>query len=332
MAKKSTDDADFIRDLTAARGHASAGMVMTKPPTGRSKTLDELLHDAGALDSPVAVAADGDQAAEATGAVGAETGQEPRSIAIDLIQRSPYQVRHIDEVAIEDLMESIQDTNGLITPIVVRKLQEGRYELIAGHTRLEACRLLGHSSIPAIVRDMDDSQAAKALAADNMTRKDLTDFEIFKQLNVLFANHYLRSNAEASRLLGKTRQDIIRYQSFGRLPADVIELLERDPALLGANLAKELADMTADGFETLVVEGCRRLFDGNIRTQGAVLSWIRQRSAEKPEKSEFRVVDSNGKSFARVAISGRSVRISGNGLDLEAVEALLREGLPKCRR
>lgn len=329
MAKKSTDDADFIRDLTSGRGAAHTGLVMTKPPTGPSKTLDEMLQDAGALDS-VASAGKATSPSPEMPEPAVAGDEQARKITIDSIQRSPYQVRHIDDLAIEDLMESIKDTKGLITPIVVRTIADG-YELIAGHTRLEACRRLGYEVVPAIVRDMDDSQAAKALAADNMTRKDLTDFEIFKQLNVLFAKNYLKSNSEASRLLGKTRQDIIRYQAFGKLPADVIELLERDPSLLGANMAKELAEMTAEGLEGLVIEACRRLFDGTIKTQAAVVTWIRQRSIERSERNEFRIVDDNGKPFARVSIAGRSIKISGNGLDYAAVEALLRDGLPKCR-
>lgn len=332
MAKKSTDDAEFIRDLTASRGAGHGGMVMTKPPTGPSKSLEELLQEAGALEPAPAPEAPAAVGADAVSLPASDGEEGARSIAIDAIRRSPYQVRHIDDLAIEDLMESIKDTQGLITPIVVRPVGDGEYELVAGHTRLEACRRLGHGSISAIVRDMDDLAAAKALAADNMTRKDLTDFEIFKQLNVLFAKNYLRSNSEASRLLGKTRQDIIRYQAFGKLPAEVIDLLERDPGLLGANVAKELADLVAEELDGLVVEGCRRLFDGNIKTQGAVVAWIRQRSADRPERSEFRIVDGDGKAFARVAFSGKSIRISGGELDYEAVAALLREGLPKCRK
>ena len=173
--------------------------------------------------------------ADVRGTIVGQMVADAMRVPLHLIQRSPYQVRHFNEAAIEDLMESIRDTGGLITPVVLRPSGEVNYELIAGHTRFEACKRLGFTDIPAVVRPMSDSEAAKALAADNMTRKDLSDFEIFKQLSLLFAQEYLKSNTEASRLLGRSRQDIIRYMAFARMPQEVIELLERDPTFIGAS-------------------------------------------------------------------------------------------------
>ena len=145
-------------------------------------------------------------------------------IPLEKITTSPYQVRHINEQTLEDLMESIRHTGGLITPVIVRPIDQG-YELIAGHTRFLAYTRLGYPDIPAVVRPMNNAEATRALAADNLTRQDLADYEIFKLLNTLLLEGYLKSNSEASRLLWRSRQDIIRYQAYGKLPPEIIILL-----------------------------------------------------------------------------------------------------------
>lgn len=270
--------------------------------------------------------------AEPPPAEAAVASDEPETrIPLSAIVPSPFQVRHVDDQAIDDLAESIRDTQGLITPVVVRALADGKYELIAGHTRFAACQRLGETSIPAIVRRMSDADAAKALAADNLTRKDLTDFETFKQIHLLEVKEFVRTNSEIARLLGRSRQDVIRYKAFGRLPAEVIDLLERDPALVGASCAKELVELIDEGAQAHVIEGCNRLFDGQIKNQTALVMWIHQQNSIRPARNEFRVVDGNGKPIAKVSISTSGIKISGRGLDFAAVEELLRRELPKCR-
>lgn len=317
MAKKSTSDDDFNAALTARRheGSHNNGLVMTALPTGSKKSLDELLAIPAGLQAITEVVAI----------------DEVRDIPIDLIVRSAYQVRAIDESAIDDLVDSIRDTGGLVTPIVVRPLANGKYELIAGHTRHAACTRLGYATIKAVVRDLDDEAAGKALAADNLTRKDLTDFEIFKQLTVLFNHQFIKSNSEAGRLLGRTRQDVQRFMKYGKLPAEVIEFLERAPDLLGANSANDLVAFMEEGKTDAVIEGVSRLFDGLVKTQQAMLLWVQQHDRERTVATEFRITDSHGKISGKVSITAKGIRISGNGLDFVAIEQLLRKELPKCQ-
>src|SRR3990167_1299050 len=75
--------------------------------------------------------------------------------------------------ALDDLAASIRD-NGLAQPITVRPVRRGRYEIVAGERRFRACaHLLGWTSVPCIVRDMDDAQAAAVMLAENVARADL---------------------------------------------------------------------------------------------------------------------------------------------------------------
>ena len=246
-------------------------------------------------------------------------------LPVEKIFSSPYQVRQITEQTLEDLMESIRDTGGLITPVVVRPLGE-QYELIAGHTRYLACVRLGYIDIPAVVRPMADAEAARALAADNLTRKDLADFEIFKQLNTLFAAGFLKSNSEASRLLGRSRQDIIRYQAFGQLPSEVIDLLDFQPNLIGAAAAKALLEYLPVRTD-FVIEACRRLALGKLKNQSAALVWIEQQFRQKAVRQEQRVLDKSGATVGKIVWGNTGLKLIGKTIDLAKVEAAIKKSL-----
>ena len=98
------------------------------------------------------------------------------ALPIDKIDPSPYQARRIfDESELAGLARSIQE-NGLLQPVTVRPLEGDRYELIAGELRLRACRLAGMETIPAIVREYEDSQTAALGLLENLQRMDLNPF------------------------------------------------------------------------------------------------------------------------------------------------------------
>lgn len=258
----------------------------------------------------------------------AQMHADAMSLPLALIHRSPYQVRQVKEDEVEEIMASIADTGGLITPIVVRPLETGGYELIAGHTRWEAYSRLGYADIPAVVRPLTDAEAGRALAADNLARKDLTDYEIYKQLRELFARGFLKSNSEAARLLGRVRQDIIRYRAFEKLPTEVLDLLETKPELLGGTTVQVLADYPADR----VIAGCHKLAQKVLRTQQDLEAWLARPHAAPAVRNERRVLDLDGKTVGRISRAATGIRVSGKGVDLGALERaveaeLARQGL-----
>ena len=86
-------------------------------------------------------------------------GERVQAVSLDSIhpfQGHPFKVR--EDADMEALKESIR-TSGVITPAVVRPLPEGGYEMVSGHRRLAACRVLGLEKMPVIVREMDDDTA-----------------------------------------------------------------------------------------------------------------------------------------------------------------------------
>ena len=93
-------------------------------------------------------------------------------IRITEIQTNPYQPRRqFSEQALTELSQSIA-VNGLIQPIIVRQSPITGYELLAGERRLRACKKLGWSTIPALVKDLSNSQMMEQAIIENLQRED----------------------------------------------------------------------------------------------------------------------------------------------------------------
>ena len=104
-------------------------------------------------------------------------GDVVREIAIELIDRNPYQTRtRFDEIAMAELAESIK-SSGVIQPIMVRPQQNGRFQLIAGERRWMASQKAGKKTIPAIAKNVSNEQAMEITIIENLQREDLNAME-----------------------------------------------------------------------------------------------------------------------------------------------------------
>ncbi|MFH5186976.1 nucleoid occlusion protein [Paenibacillus sp. TAB 01] len=134
------------------------------------------------------------------------TADEIKNISIRDIIPSPYQPRTIfDDERIDELCQTIK-THGVIQPIVVR-VRENAYELIAGERRWRAVKKLGLDTIPAIIRDFNDSQAASIALIENLQREGLTAIEEALAYQQLIDLHSLTQESLAQRL-GKSQSTI----------------------------------------------------------------------------------------------------------------------------
>ncbi|MCL6441986.1 MAG: nucleoid occlusion protein [Alicyclobacillus sp.] len=144
-------------------------------------------------------------------------------IGVDEIVSNPFQPRTVfDEAGIAELARTIH-THGVIQPIVVRR-RDNRYELIAGERRWRAVKMLGWTSIPAIVRDMNDAQTASAALIENLQREGLTPIEEAVAYQQLLELHGLTQESLAQRL-GKGQSTIANKLRLLHLPKDVQQAL-----------------------------------------------------------------------------------------------------------
>ena len=108
-------------------------------------------------------------------AAGGHQGSD--EVDIDLVRPNPNQPRkHFDEAALNELADSIKK-HGLIMPIVVNRMENGKYMIIAGERRYRASRIAGKTKIPVVVREYDDRQIKEISLIENLQREDLNPIE-----------------------------------------------------------------------------------------------------------------------------------------------------------
>jgi ParB family chromosome partitioning protein len=150
-------------------------------------------------------------------------------IAIESVETNPYQPRtHFDQEALQELAESIK-VLGIIQPITVKEVNQGRYQLISGERRLQASKLAGLTSIPAYIRTADDQQMLEMALIENIQRENLNAIEIALSYSRLL-NEFQLKQEELGIRVGKNRTTVNNYLRLLKLP-DVIQAAVRDNEL-----------------------------------------------------------------------------------------------------
>jgi ParB family chromosome partitioning protein len=151
----------------------------------------------------------------------AETeGGKPLEIPLDQLDRNPFQTRsHMNEEQIAELAASIK-ANGVVQPVLVRPLANGRFQLIAGERRWRASELAGKATIPAILRQVSDEQAMEITIVENLQRADLNAMEQARAFERLSREFHMTQEQMAVRT-GKDRATVANFLRLLKLPASV---------------------------------------------------------------------------------------------------------------
>lgn len=174
-----------------------------------------------------------------------EPEHEAEIVNLNMEALSPnvHQPRHhFDQTALEELAASIK-AQGLIQPILVRPLTEGRYEIVAGERRWRACQMAGLRSIDCIVRTMDDYESMAIALIENLQREDLNPMEEARALGQI-KEHFEITQEELADKVGKSRPAVTNSLRLLRLPQTVQTMLE--DAALSAGHARALLGLTED--------------------------------------------------------------------------------------
>ena len=147
-----------------------------------------------------------------------------REVPVDLIRPNPEQPRRsFDPETLAALAESVAEA-GVIQPLILRPLPDGRYELIAGERRWRAARDAGLETVPAMVRDEDAARRMQTALIENVAREDLNPVDQARACATLVEELGLSKEALAGRL-GRTRPAISNLIRLLDLPDEVLELL-----------------------------------------------------------------------------------------------------------
>lgn len=184
-----------------------------------------------------------------------ETGKgEVNTIRLSSIEPNLSQPRkEFDEEALSELAESISE-HGILQPLLVRPMQNGMYQIVAGERRWRAARLAGLVEVPALIKDLSDEEADKISLIENLQREDLNAVETAKGYQRLMEK-YDMTQEELSKAMGKSRpaianmlrittlsDDILKYVSDGKLSAGHAKAILSAPEASRSQLAKKIVD------------------------------------------------------------------------------------------
>ena len=179
--------------------------------------------------------------------------QQALELPINDIARSPYQPRRdFREEELKELAESLKN-NGLVQPPTVRKLPNGRYELIAGERRMRAAQLAGWKKIRVTVVEADDQTAAVMTTTENLQREDLNPIEEAVSYKTL-QDKFDLTQQEVAEKVGKGRATVANSIRLLELPEEVRTLLST--SLLSVGHAKVLLSVDNEKDRVLLARDC----------------------------------------------------------------------------
>ena len=167
-------------------------------------------------------------------------GQEVQEVPIDKIIPNRNQPRKVfGELEITELAESLKE-NGMLQPVIARRIGDGSYELIAGERRWRAAKLAGLSMIPTLIRLSNDEKSLAIALVENVQRENLNPMEEARAYSRLMTEFGLTQELVA-KSVGKDRSSVANITRLVSLPQEIQNLIESGELTLGH--AKVLASL-----------------------------------------------------------------------------------------
>jgi ParB family chromosome partitioning protein len=211
-------------------------------------------------------------------------------IELSKIIPNPDQPRSIfDEEALEELAASIKSL-GVIQPITLREIEEGRYQIISGERRYRASQMAGLTMIPAYIKKANDENSMEMALIENIQREDLNPIEIALALQTLIDIHKL-TQEKLSERIGKKRATIANFLRLLKLPAEIQMGLRDKDKTFEMGHAKLLLSLE-DPSDQLMVYKQIIEYGFSVRKTEEIVKAINENSSEnipdvkKPEKKK----------------------------------------------
>jgi ParB family chromosome partitioning protein len=221
----------------------------------------------------------------------AQSAGSPQEVGIENIDANPYQTRRrINEQALEELAESIR-ASGVVQPVVLRPMANGRFQLVAGERRWLASKRAGRTTIPAVLRQISNEQALEITIIENLQREDLNPVEQAHAFERLSREFNMTQEQIASRT-GKDRASIANFIRLLKLPEFVQNAMEEGSLSFGHG--KVLLALA--GFPEHLERAAREVMEKKLsvrQTEELVGKLLNPQAEEqKPEKTA-KVLDPN---------------------------------------
>lgn len=264
---------DHLRNLTASITPKEDTLLTTRPKTAPVLTAEatKRLHDAEARAATLEL-----RLKEAL-----ENGIIV-DINLDRLYAEPGRKRTLEQEQYNRLLENLRH-NDLVTPIIVRKMNDGRYEIVSGHNRTQAFKDLGRSSIPAIVADIANESVGKDAFYANLLHSTLPDYEKYLGFQRELDEHPNLTHEDLARTSGFSISHFSKIMAFGRLPKAAHKILKDNPSIIGAAVAQDLAAANTEGKSERIAEAIE-LIAHNKLPQGQALKHVMSAPRNQPSK------------------------------------------------
>ncbi|MFZ0336856.1 MAG: ParB/RepB/Spo0J family partition protein [Terracidiphilus sp.] len=157
---------------------------------------------------------------------------KPREIPVDQIDPNPFQTRsQVNQEQLSELAASIA-ANGVVQPVLVRPLANGRFQLIAGERRWRASQMAGKATVPAMLRQVSDEQAMEITIVENLQRADLNPMEQARAFERLGREFHMTQEQMAQRT-GKERATVANFLRLLKLPTSIQNRVEAGELTFG---------------------------------------------------------------------------------------------------
>jgi len=207
----------------------------------------------------------------------APSGEQVQQVALSAITPNTHQPRqHFDHDALEELVGSIK-AHGILQPLIVRPLGNGRFELIAGERRLRAAEVAGLATVPVISREASEQQRLELALVENLQRQNLNPLEEARAYHQLQEEFGL-TQAKVAERVGKSRAQVANTERLLSLPPRIQEALRAGTLTMGhakVILGLETAAEQEKLFEAITREGLP------VRLAEAKVAQVRVRGHER---------------------------------------------------
>lgn len=238
----------------------------------------------------------------------------PQTLKIAQLEPKGDQPRkYFDTEALSQLAESIA-AHGVLQPILVRKMEDGRYQIIAGERRFRAAKMAGLNEVPVVIMDSGEQQAAQIALIENVQREDLNPLEEAAAYRSLATEYHL-SQEEIARQIGKSRSAIANALRLLDLPEEVRPMLASGElsagharALLGLRTVEDITTLA----HTIVERGLSvRMTEEAVRKMNRRRTMLERAADDEEEESAAPVVDYGRELERRVMKTiGRRVKLN----------------------
>jgi len=200
-------------------------------------------------------------------------------IPIEFLHPNKNQPRKLfDEEKIDELSQSIKQ-KGLILPILVKKIDENNYQIIAGERRWRASQKAGLHDVPVIIKNLDDKEILEIALIENMQREDLNPIEEAEGIARL-QDEFKYTQEELSNILGKSRPQISNTIRLLKLPQKVKEFVQNKT--LSAGHARALVGLE-DSYAVAQVAIKKNM---NVRQLETYISYVKNKRGKKGNKTK----------------------------------------------